>query len=99
MFLPVWTEEVPVVCGSERVPHRDQPLEAKLPQIFRSAGLVARQCAREASTSRVGIRNVELDRGALEDGAVEKVLLLVRSRVKMAEDIRGSGRLAKEGNV
>lgn len=99
MFLPLWTEEVAVVCSSEGVPHGDQPLMAKLLQVFRGAGLVARQRPREASTSRVDIGNVKLDRWTLEDGTMEKVLLLVRGGVQMAEDIRGPGRFTKEGNV
>ena len=45
------------------------------------------------------IGNVELNRWALEDSAMEKVLLLVRSGVDMAKDIRSPGRFAKEGNV
>ena len=45
------------------------------------------------------IGNVELDRWALEDGAMENVILLVRNGMQMAEDVRGPGRFAKEGNV
>jgi hypothetical protein len=81
------------------MPDGNQPLKVKLPQFFRGVGVIARQRAREGSTSGSGVGNVEFDRGALEDGAMEEVPLLVGSGVQMAKDIGGSGRLAKEGDV
>lgn len=99
VLLPVWPEEVTVVGSSERVPDRNQPLKAKLPQFFRGVGVVARQRAREGGTSGSDVGDVEFNRGALEDGAMEKVLLLVRSRVQVAKDICRSSRFAEEGNV
>ena len=99
VFLPVWPEEIPIVSSSERVPDRNQPLKAKLPHFFRGIGIIARERAREGSTSTSGVGNVEFDRGALKDGPMEKMSLLVGSRVQMTKDIRGPSRFTEEGDV
>lgn len=99
VFLPVWPEEVAIVGSSERVPDRNQPLEAELPQFFRGIGVIARQRTREGCAGTSDIRDVEFYRGALEDGSMEKMPLLVGSRVHMAKDVRSPSRFAKEGDV
>jgi hypothetical protein len=95
----MWTEVVVIVGSPERVSNHGQPFKVKLPQFFCGVGVVARQRAREASTGRSGIRNVELNGGALKDGTMEEMSCLVCGRMRVAEDVCGPSRFAEKGDV
>lgn len=99
VLLPMWSEKVPVVGGSEGVPDRNQPLEAEFPHFLWGIGIVTRQHPREGSTGTSYIRNVKFNRRALKNGAVKEMTLLVRGRVDMTKDVCGPGRFTKEGNI